>query len=253
MLSLFTIWQSFQSLVNTSQNSFFRPQTDFQQSVNDISKELWIDFTGMAEKSQEIKDYLAAFLKSKNIMVEPRNSYYGVLPYPKNYGRYATASIWTINDRCVPCADVDNGKCKGLKTQEEITEEYYKNVTEHQIDLVDIQRWTACLEHKTKKPSLKNPKMTQVNGGWNVAPRDVSIVVLYWYVQPKEGTFVYTVTPGNPQTGAGDFIQYDANASVPLEWPETTLNYFLWKLAKRYGIFIGNTFLSQFAKQQEAA
>ena len=74
-----------------------------------------------------------------------------------------------------------------------------------------------------------------------------------WYKVPKEGTFVYTVVLGNPQTGAGDFIQYDAVNSIPLEWPETVLNYFLWKLATRYGIFIGNTFLAQFAKQQEDA
>jgi hypothetical protein len=244
---------SFQSLVNTSQNSFFRPQSDFQQAVNDISKELWETWTGQAEKSQQIRDYLAPYLKSKNIQVTPRNSYYGVVDYPKNYGRFATASVWTLKENCVPCPDVNGGKCAGYKSKEQITEEYYSNIKEYTIDLIDAQRWGACLNHLTKSPKLSDPKMMQVDGGWRVAPRTVSIVVLYWYVQPREGTFVYTVTPGNPQTGAGDFLQYDANASVPLEWPETTLNYFLWKLATRYGVFIGNTFLSQFAKQQEAA
>lgn len=253
MLSLFTIWQSFQSLVNTSQNSFFRPQTDFQQAVNDISKELWVDWTGEAEKSQEIRDFLAPFLKSKNIMVTPVNSYYNTLTKPAKYGRFANAAVWTLGKKCVPCANVNNGKCAGYKEQQEINEEYYKNIKETQIDLVDLNRWQACLEHLTKKPTLDKPKMVQVDGGWRVAPRDVSIVVLYWYAEPRQGTFNYTVVPGNPQTGAGDFIQYDAATSVELEWPETVLNYFLWKLATRYSIFIGNTFLSQFAKQQEAA
>lgn len=253
MLSLFTIWTSFQSLVNTAQNSFFRPQQDFQQACNDISKELWETWTGQAEKSQQIRDYLSSFLKSKNILVTPRNSYYGTVDYPKDYGRFASAAVWSLKEQCVPCPDVDNGKCKGYKSQEEVNEEYYKNIQERQVDLIDEQRWKSCLTHLTKNPTLDNPKITQIDGGWKVAPRDVSILVLDYYIQPMEGTFKYSLVAGNPQTGAGDFIQYDAAASTPLQWPETVLNFFLWKLATRYGLFIGNTFLSQFAKQQEAA
>ena len=250
MLSLFTIWQSFQSLVNTAQNSFFRPYTDFQQSVNDISKELWDQWTSSSEKNQQVRDYLAPFLKSKNIMVQPRNSYYGVVLYPKDYGRYASAAVWSIRNQCVPCPDVDNGKCKGYKTQEEVNEEYYRNIEERQVDLIDEQRWKACLTHLTKMPTIQAPKITQIDGGWKVAPKDVSIIVLDYYKVPAEGTFLYTVEPGNPQTGSGDYIIFNTS-SVSLEWPETVLNYFLWKLAKRYGVFIGNQFLAQFSEQQK--
>lgn len=252
MLSLFTIWSSFQSLVNTAQNSFFRPQTDLQQSVNDISKELWDNWTSQSEKSQQIRDFLAPFLKSKNIIVIPQNSYYGLVEYPDNYGRYASTRVFSINNDVVPCPDVDNGKCEGFETQQEVNEEYYANILERTVDLIDEQRWAACLEHLTKNPTLKNPKITQIDGGWKVAPRTVSVLVLDYYIRPTEGTFKYTIAPGNPQTGAGDFIQYDPT-SIPLQWPETVLNYFLWKLATRYGLFIGNQFLSQFSAQQEKA
>lgn len=200
----------------------------------------------MAEKDQQIRDFLRPFLVSKNLKVQPRNSYYGFLPEPTGYGRWGSARIWTIKEQCVPCAE-----SKGFKTQEEITAEYLSEIKEFPVDLVDEQRWAACLNHLTKSPTLSNPKMTQIDNGWRVAPRSVSIVALDWYKIPKEGTFIYTEVAGDPASGEGDYIQYDANASTPLEWPESVLNYFLWKLAKRYGIFIGNTFLSQFAKQEE--
>jgi hypothetical protein len=250
MLSLFTIWQSFQSVYNTSQNSFFRPQTDFQQQVNDISKELFLKWTGMSEKSQEIRDFLFPFLVSKNIIVKPRNSYYGFLEKPSTYSRWASARIWTINEATVPCAEVDGGKCKGYKTQAEVTEDYLKNIKEAQVDLIDEQRWAACLEHLTKNPTLAKPKMTQIDGGWRVAPRTVSVIALDWYKEPANGTFNYTVTPGNPQTGAGDFIQYDANNNTPLEWPETVINYFVWNLGVRYGCFISDDSKIKFSKMQ---
>ncbi len=192
------------------------------------------------------------FLISKNIIVSPRNTYYGFLEQPKNYDRWASARVWSIKEQCVPCPDVDNGKCKGYKNQEEVNEEYYANIKESVVDLIDEQRWAACLSHLTKMPTLTKPKMTQIDNGWKVTPRTVSIIVLDYYKQPRDGEFKYTVVPGNPQTGAGDFIQFDPT-SLPLEWPDSVLNYFLWKLATRYGLFIGNTFLSQFAKQQEAA
>ena len=217
--------------------------------MNAISKEVFLIWTGMAEKSQEVRDYLFPFLVSKNLMVEKKNSYYGFLKKPDTYSRWGTARIWTLGDKTIPCANVDGGKCEGYKSQEEINEEFYANIKEAEIDLIDDKRWAACLEHLTKMPTLAKPKTLQVDGGWRVAPRDVSIVALDWYKEPKEGTFKYTVVPGDPQTGAGDFIQYDPT-STPLEWPETVLNEFLWRLADRYGIFISNPTLSQLSKQQ---
>lgn len=252
MLSLFTIWQSFQSLVNTAQNSLFRPQTDFQQAVNDISKELWDNWTSQSEKSQQIRDFLSPFLKSKNLITTPRNTYYATVNYPENYGRYASTRVFTINNECLPCKDVEGGACGNgeWKTDTEIAEEFYKSLVEVQCDLIDEQRWAACLNHLTKMPTLKAPKITQIDGGWKIAPRTVSVLVLDYYTRPIDGTFKYTISPANTDTGAGDEIIYDPT-SVKLQWSESVLNYFLWSLAKRYGLFIGNEFLAQFSNEQK--
>jgi len=251
MLSLLQIWNSFQGYVNTFQGGWYRPNTDFQPAVNDISKQLWEDWTAQAEKSQEIKDHLAPFLKSKNSIVSSQTSTYGVLKYPDDYGRFSSARIILHNEKCVPCPDVDNGECEGFQTQEEVTDQYFDNLTQVIVELVDNQKWAGCLNHLTKKPTLEKPKMTQYQSGWNVAPRKVSVIALDYYVRPKEGTFVYTVAPGDTNTGAGDYLIYNENLSVKLEWPETVLNEFVVRLGERFGLFTRDQFVTAVASQQK--
>lgn len=259
MLSLFSIWKSFQAFVNTFQGGWYRPQTDFENACNDISNLIWEDWTGQAEKSQEIKDHLAPFLKSKNLIVTNANSFYGTISYPKDYGRFATATILVAGDGCIPCKTVDDGKCSDgtdFKTTEEISDEYYSKCEERQILLVDDQRWAACLTHLTKCPTFQNPKMRQMStdkfNGFQVAPRTVSVVVFNYYTKPKNGTFKYTVASGNVQTGAGDQIIYSpAPSSTELEWPPTVINEFVIRLGERYGLFTRDQFVTAFSSQMK--
>lgn len=253
MISLYSIWVSFQAYVNTFQGSWYRPTTDFQPAVNDISKLLWEEWTAMAEKSREIKDHLFPFLKTKNLIVKNQTSSYGLLEYPKDYGRLSSARIIVNGMECVPCPDVNNGKCDNgdFKTQEEVTDEYLDKLEQSVVEEIDNQKWAACLKHLTKKPTLEKPKMTQYDVGWYVAPRKVSVIVLDYYVKPKEGTFVYTSSPGDTNTGAGDFLIYDDAKSEKLEWPETIINEFVWRLGERFGLFTRNQFISAAANQQK--
>lgn len=252
MLSLFTIWNSFQSYANTFQGSWYRPNSDFTPAVNDISKQLWELWTGQAEKSQEIKDHLQPFLISKNLVVNGASASFGLLNNPKDYGRFSSARIIVHKgDKCVPCPDVDNGSCEGFKTQEEVTDEYFDKLKQFTVDLIDNQKWAGCLEHLTKQPTLRKPKMTQYDVGWKVAPRKVSVIVLDYYKKPKEGTFVYTITPGNPVTGAGDFLVYNDQQSQKLEWPETVINEFVIRLGERFGLYTRDQFVSAFSSQQK--
>jgi hypothetical protein len=254
MLSLFQIWSSFQSFVNTFQGGWYRPQTDFENAVNDISKLLWEDWTGQAEKSQEIKDHLASFLISNNLVVKSANSFYGTVAYPSSYGRFATARILVAGDGCIPCKTVDSGKCANdadFKTEQELTDEYYDTAKEREVLLIDTQRWASCLNHLTKCPTFENPKMLQTDTGFNVAPRKVSVVVLSFYKRPKDGTFRYTVASGNIQTGAGDQIVYNANQSTPLEWPDTVLNEFVIRLGERFGLFTRDQFVTLVSGQMK--
>ena len=38
---------------------------------------------------------------------------------------------------CVPCQSVDNGKCEGFKTTEEMTEDFINSIKE-----VPVEKWT---------------------------------------------------------------------------------------------------------------
>lgn len=255
MITLFQIWQSFQAYVNTFQGSWYRPNTDFQPAVNDISKEMWEEWTGQAEKSQEIKDHLQPFLKPRNLIVKQLKGSYGLLETPSDYGRFSSARIIVSGSECIPCKDVDNGKCNNgaFKDQEEIDDQYYDSLKETIIELIDNQKWAACLGHLTKKPTLERPKMTEYKNGWYVAPRKISVIVLDYYTRPQEGTFVYTTAPGDTNTGAGDYLIYDSANSTSLEWPETVINEFVIRLGIRFGIYTRDQFIAAASSQQKAA
>lgn len=252
MIDLFDLYNSFTSVVNSHVGGWFRPQTDFTKRCNDISKKLWVKWTREAEKSQEAKDNLMPFLRSKNIIVSTSGPY-GKFGPPKDYGRFASSRIIVAGDKCLPDKSVDNGKCEqgNFKSQEELTDEYFDNIEQIDVELIDDQKWGAVNSHLTKKPTLSKPKIRQIDNGFEVAPRKVSVIVLDYYVEPKEATFVYDKTPGNVQTGSGDQIIYDSKNSDPLEWPATVRNEFLNELAISYGIFTKDQFITQATQQQK--
>lgn len=251
MIDVYSLWLDFQSEVNTSLNGWFRPETDFIKAVNVVSLKLWNKWTNQAEKSEEEKAKLAAFLKSKNIPVNSAGGYYGIAKKPAGFGRFASAGLIVHNDSTIPSREVDGGECEGFKTQEEITDEYYDNIKEIKVQMIDNQRWRAYCEHLTKGPTLEKPGITQINDYFRVAPRKVSVVVIDYYVEPKPATFKYTLTPGNVQTGSGDMVVYDANASQKLEWPEQVRPEFLEELKSYYINFTRDQNFSVISAQQK--
>lgn len=251
MIDLYKLYLSFVSYVNTFQGGWFRPESDFQRACNDISMSMWNEWTAQAEKSKEVKDNLIYFLKSKNIKVDSGKGAYGIFSPPDDYGRSASARYITDGTNFIPSNDVDEGKCDGLETDEERAEDYYDNIQEVGIDVIDNKNWAAVNSHLTKKPTLQYPKMTQINGGFKVAPREISVVVFDYYIKPVDAVFGYTVTPGNLQTGAGDQIVYNKNTSRPLMWPTTLSNDFLIELGGRFGSFTRSEFMVQYSAQQK--
>lgn len=256
MIDIYDLYQSFNSIVNQYLGGWFRPETDFLQACNDISKQLWVRWTREAEKSQEAKDNLLPFLVSKNMIIS-NAGVYGTFQPPndpkKPYGRFAAARIIVIKDKCYPDKNVEKGKCANgkFKSQEEITEEYYDDIKQFDVDMIDDQKWGACMAHKTKGPTIDKPKMRQIEGGFEVAPRNISVVVLDYYRPPNLATFVYDKSPGDVQTGAGDMLIYDQKNSMPLEWPFNVRNEFLIELGARYGVFTRDQFVSQISAQQK--
>jgi hypothetical protein len=252
MIDAFDLWNSFQSSVNTFQGGWFRPQTDFIQSCNDLSKEFWVKKTKEAEKSQQAKDDLFPFLKSKNYIVNNKGVY-GTFKPDADYGRFAAARVIVNGNNCFPSKDIDDGKCcnGNFKSEVEMTEEFYDTIKQYDIELIDDNKWGAVNKHKTKFPTVSNPKMRQIDAGFQVAPRMVSVVVMDYYREPKEATFVYTNAPGNVQTGAGDQIVYNKKDSIPLEWPFNMRDEFLVGLGRRYSIFTREQFLFATAQAEK--
>jgi hypothetical protein len=252
LIDLFYLYNAFKALVNTFQGGNYPPTSVFTPTVNDISKHLWNKYTNEAEKSQEARDNLAWALRTKNIIVQASNTFYGIALPPQDYGRFAAAKVLLANSNdTLPSLEVDGGKCyKGgtlvdLRSPKQIADDYYDNVVEATVENIDTQRWGACLQHVIKKPTFEAPKMTQVNGQFKVAPRNVSVLVLYYYVKPTDATFVYKAAPPNVQTGDGDYLIYDAVNSVPLQWSENVAPEFLMELGERFGLYTRDQFLTQ--------
>lgn len=246
----FDLWNSFQSLVNTFQGGWYRPQTDFIQACNDLSEKIWVKNTDEAGRSQRSKDNLILLTKTHNYKVE--NS--GVRAFFKvddDYGRFSSARIVVHKGECIPDPKVEEGKCANVKASEfedktTITQDYYDQLEEIGVDLIDDIKWAAVNQHKTKGPKMSNPYLRQVDGGFQVLPRKVSAITLTYYRKPKTATFKYTLSPGDVQTGAGDQIIYD-ESSDPLEWPFSLRDEFLIGLGERYGLFTRDQFVSQFS------
>lgn len=251
MIDLFDLYRDFNAQNNTSQNGFWRPETDFEVNANVASIKLWNDKIDVAEREQREVDELRPFFKSKNIIAKNQNSFYGVIDLPEEkgyeYGRFGGAGLLLAGSVCVPCKDVDEGNCiNGIfKTDQELAEDYYDTVCQVVIEKIENQRWRSCLQHLTKRPTLKKPKMTQINNQFQVAPREVSVVVLNYYVKPKYATFKYTTSEPNLVNGSGDNIIYNKELSTPLEWPETVKDELLAILKN---VYIGFTRDSQYAQ-----
>lgn len=258
MIDMYDLYQSFKSYVNTYVGGWYRPQSDFAYATNDISYKMFVKWTGMAEKSQEAKDNLFPFLVSKNMIVKQSGAYGTFLPPATNsttaaYSRFAAARIIVAGDVCVPCKEVNDGQCANgdFKTPEQLANDYYDTVSQYEVKLIDDKKWASVMAHPTKGATMMAPKMRQVNNMFQVAPRNVSVIVLDYYRLPKVATFVYTTTPGNIDTGSGDVIVYDQGKSQPLEWDGSLRDEFLINLGERYGLFTRDQYVSNIAAQQK--
>lgn len=214
---LFELYKDFAATVNTSQNGMWRPELDFERNANKASDILWNRKIDQAEKSNEIIDSLSPFFVTENCPVKKDNSFYGIVPKPKKYGRWGSARILVAGEECLSDRNCDNE----LISKEEVAEEYYDNATEYNVEKLDNGRWSGAINHRRKKPTLDNPKLVQINNQFQIAPRTVSMVILSYYRKPKKATFVYTVSAPNLVNGSGDEIIYDKSKSQPLEWDDS--------------------------------
>lgn len=259
-LSPYELWLDFKAWVNTQQGGFMPPQSIFIRVANLASTKLWEKWVRDAEKSQEIRDNLLPFLVSKNVKTVRSNSYYNTATPPPDYGRYASCKILVAKENVtVPAQDVDKGKCYNangkltkFESDQDLAENYYENVSEREVTLVDNQRWSAALQHLTKKPTFDNPKITQINHCFKVAPKEVGVIVLNYYIEPVDAVFGYTAVPGNLQTGSGGAIVYDPKKSKDFQWDNTVKNDLLEMIKEVYIGFTRDGLYQQINAQQKS-
>lgn len=259
MIDIFDLENRMFSQNNIFQGGLVRP-IDFERWCNDVSMELWGEYTKQANRSQEIQDKLSPFLKSVQVTVQKTKSNYNLGAYPEIYGRFSSARLLYHESQCVVDDSMDQyevceNKCVPISKETDIekeqrNEDYKKGISEAQITKVDSSRWAALLNHARKKPTFDKPAMTQYNEGFKVAPVEVTTVVMDYYLRPKYQKFVFTTAPGNEQTGAGDQLIYNKVASGKLEWNEDMIPEFIERLSKIYGRYTRNEFLVATSKNQ---
>lgn len=256
MIDLFDLYNQLNSEVNSYQGGFIRPQMDFERQVNAISLKFWNDLTEQADKTNEIQDELNPFRRSVNLIVSPTSNGFGKMSYPKGYGRYSSARILVAGEETFPDTDLQTCDCNGKAIdpnerkesefeKEARIEKYKDSITEVPIWKIANGKWGSILQHKTKKPTLSVPAITQYDEGFKVAPRNVSVIVLDYYILPEPAVFAYTISPGNTITGQGDTIIYNKESSKPLQWSESMIPRFLNELKLKYGIYTRDQLMIQ--------
>lgn len=237
MIDIFDLWRAFNSEANTSQNGFWRPQSDFEINANTVNKEMFDKFCEEEEKTGRIDDYLSPFRKTVNI-ISTNDGPYATIVRPTDYSRYSSARVLVAGENCYPDRNVNGGACVGPNqdkiAQQENIEKFWDNVKPFPITKVNDSEWGSATTHRTKKPSLNRAIMQPINNGFEIAPRGVSVVILSYYFEPPYVTFPYIKSPGNLQTGAGDQIIYQKSPNSSFSWDGALMNEFLKRLKEKY-------------------
>ncbi len=264
MIDMFDLWRKFCGRVNTAQGGHARPEGNFQEWVNDSSLSLYEEKFAVAGKSQKVADDIGRpFLRSVNIHVKD-----GVAKYPEDYGHYSSSRYYLAGKNSVPKEDLDLYDSCGKKVSMDerpatISEEDWEIIQiskgknkepiktkQIQTVLVSNDRWGSMQTSRFAGPTATSPKLSQFDDGFRVAPDDISIFVLDYYKVPRKAVFAYTVDPGNPITGDGDYIIYDKAKSVSLEWSDLVINEILNRLEIHYAKYIREGFNYQVAENE---
>jgi hypothetical protein len=239
MIRIDHLYQRSSSENNTSQNGFWRPQTDFEKAANSVDSEIYTEYTSMAEKTQEVRDNLSVFLKHANVKTTNKGAF-ALGQYPKQYVRFSSAKIVVAGEKCYPDFNVNQGLCEDGTDPFEMAkkiEAFWNNVEIYPVTLVGDDRWASAVSHRTKRPTLKTAIMKQTDFGFEIFPRTVSVVVVDYYFKPPYVKLNYTKSLGNPQTGGGDQIIFSEDNQGAFLWPETMINEFLRRLREKYAMF----------------
>jgi len=236
VINNYDTWIKSMRRVNVQQNGQM-PPTVFNGWYNEANQRLFRMMAAQYQTDQDSADLLMPFTKIVLLPVDPRpGQNWGLVTVPTDYEYFRGAAILTQKqeDECfsnsnLPIIDGDG------KSKKYIDPDYAQmaanyvgaNMEEGQIQLIDALRWQSCLTHHTKGATLAQPKATQYNQGFKIAPKGVVSVLLYYFSTPPDSVFAYTISDE-------DILIYDANASQQLLWSNQMQPQFLDIIEKLY-------------------
>ncbi len=256
MITAFTLWENLIGEVNTHQGGHIKPNRNFIQWVNTISKDIFNDLYAEYEKTRIMSNMLTPFLRTKNVIVTPvPNQMWDVVVKPADYNYFASARRLTRDGKSCGCSiyeTIDGRTGKESECDLYLDEDDLKalqdqadaNLCEVVIDKIKNNQWAAVCGHRTLGPTIKNPKCTDFEGGLKLAPKNMGVIIWDYFRKPLEATFLYTII--NP--GAEDeYIQFNT-ASQALEWDDKMIPEFIARLKDKYGVFVREPQISQDGK-----
>ncbi len=234
-IDIYQLWLDVNSNNNTKQGGHLRLR-DFNNWVNQVSLELFNDYFGEWEKSQQISDKLSQpFLDSQVVIATKSKLNYSLFPYPENYAYFSSARIFKTSDDVVIACPKKDG---------EDSDSVLSDICEVGVKKIDNGRWGSVCSHPVIPPTLDRVFITQYNGGFKCAPKEVAYVSIDFLRYPKKAELAFDLTKLPNQV-------YDPVNTKPLEWHDTLRNEFISRISKAFGIFIREPFLYETSKQQQ--
>lgn len=251
MIKINKLYDKFNGMVNEHYNGSV-PINTWMDWVIDTQRIIFEELISDFQKTQVISDYITPFLDSVNVIVtKNQGQSYDIIKKPQGYEHLASCRILKISGKSCINTNLDTynqgkkitqNECFNLLELSEedkvkLKNENDKNKTEVKVDIVDNNRWAAAINHPRGKISSSNPAITQYSGGFKLTPRESAIaVIMDFFRTPKIPVFNYTII--NPGTEA-EYLQFNQNGSVDLEWSESLTQKFLDILQLKYNIFVG--------------
>lgn len=226
----------FYSMYKTNQAGFFRPVRDFVPMVHEISMDFFNTLAGKTPRSQGIQDLLVPFTRTFNAAVKKLPSY-EYIPYPIDYEFFASASIILQKQKVVAAEGLNLIDQNGfIRNAGDLSEDFFVDsdieYTEVPIEKFDAGKWAHFLKDENDGPSNDGPGITQIDEGFKIEPRGIGVVKLAYYRAPVKPVFAYTTI----KTEVDVYLQYDKDASTQLEWSDTMIPAFLYKMGLRMGL-----------------
>lgn len=232
MIRINVLYDMFNSMYNTHQNGFYRPQ-DFVTAVIAVSLELFNKMGGELPRRQKYADLMAPFYKTANVAVSERITG-DIAEKPADFQYYSDAGMLLNNGTIVADAASEFYKDGQLISGQDL-EDFFPVTTEYKkvpVALVPANKWNSMTTHVTRGASMQNPKIKRGEEGFEVLPKGIGIISIGYYRLPQEPVYKY----GERVEGPDTFLEFQEEGSVHLEWSSALIPAFLYKLGQYYNL-----------------